>query len=109
MDYGARLKDLIGESDMKQKAVAKSLHMTESTLSNYVTGRTSIPADALVKFAEYFQVTTDYLLGLTDEPKVPLRLSDAERRLILDLRTLSPDQKAVAGQTVQLMAEQNRR
>ena len=50
-----------------------------------------------------------YLLGRTDVPEIPLRLSDSERRMILDLRTLTPDQKAVAAQNILFMAEQNRK
>ena len=62
-----------------------------------------------MQIADYLNVTTDYLLGRTDVPEVPLRLSEGERRLILELRTLSPDQKAVAAQNIRFMAEQNRR
>ena len=109
MTLGERIKVLQEAQGVSNKAIAELLHVAENTVSGYVRDKSEMTFDSLVKIARLFQVTTDYLLGLTDEPKVPLRLSDSERRLILDLRTLNPDQKAIAAQTVQLMAEQNRR
>ena len=109
MDVALRIRELMTDRDIKNKTVAGFLGLGESTFSGYVRGARTIPFESLVKLADLFQVSADYLLGRTDAPDIPLRLSSAERRLILELRTLSPDQKAVAAQTVQFMAEQNRR
>jgi transcriptional regulator with XRE-family HTH domain len=89
--------------------MARELGLVESTLSGYLRGERTAPYDVLVQIADYLNVSTDYLLGRTEISDIPLRLSDSERRLILDLRTLRPDQKAVAAQNVRFMAEQNRR
>lgn len=89
--------------------IAKLLHVADNTVSGYVNDKSEMTFDALVKLADLFQVSTDYLLGRTDMPEIPLRLSESERRLILDLRTLNPDQKAIAAQNIQFMASQNRR
>ena len=85
------------------------LHVAKNTVSGYVNDKSEMTFEALVKVADLFGVSTDYLLGRTDVPEIPLRLSDSERRMILDLRTLNPDQKAVAAQNILFMAEQNRK
>lgn len=94
---------------ISNKMIAKLLHVADNTVSGYVNDKSEMTFDALVKLADLFQVSTDYLLGRTDMPEIPLRLSESERRLILDLRTLNPDQKAIAAQNIQFMASQNRR
>jgi transcriptional regulator with XRE-family HTH domain len=109
MNVARCIRDLMTDRDIKNRTLARELGLVESTLSSYLRGVRTIPYDVLVAIADYLNVTTDYLLGRTDVPDVPLRLSDAERRLLLDLRTLSPDQKAVAAQNVRFMAQQNRR
>jgi transcriptional regulator with XRE-family HTH domain len=109
MTLGERIKILQETHGVSNKAIADLLHVADNTVSGYVHNKSEMTFDSLVKLADLFEVSTDYLLGRTDIPDVPLRLSDSERRLILDLRTLRPDQKAVAAQTVRFMAEQNRR
>ena len=109
MTTGERIKILQEEKSVSNKAIAELLHVASNTVSGYVNDKSEMTFDSLVKIADLFNVSTDYLLGRTDVPEVPLRLSEGERRLILELRTLSPDQKAVAAQNIRFMAEQNRR
>lgn len=109
MDVALRIRDLMTDRDIKNRTLARELGLGESTLSGYLRGARTTPYDVLVQIADYLSVSTDYLLGRTDIPDIPLRLSDSERRLILDLRTLNPDQKAVAAHNILFMAEQNRR
>ena len=109
MDVALRIRDLMTDRDIKNRTLARELGLGESTLSGYLRGVRTTPYDVLVQIADYLSVSTDYLLGRTDIPDIPLRLSDSERRLILDLRTLNPDQKAVAAHNILFMAEQNRR
>ena len=109
MTTGERIKILQEEKSVSNKAIAELLHVASNTVSGYVNDKSEMTFYSLVKIADLFNVTTDYLLGRTDVPEVPLRLSEGERRLILELRTLSPDQKAIAAQNIRFMAEQNRR
>lgn len=109
MTLGERIKVLQENKKISNKMIAKLLHVADNTVSGYVNDKSEMTFDALVKLADLFQVSTDYLLGRTDMPEIPLRLSESERRLILDLRTLNPDQKAIAAQNIQFMASQNRR
>ncbi len=64
-----RLKDLREDRDIKQVEIAKYLHVKQNTYSQYENGQRQIPIEALIKLAEYFQTSTDYILGLTNDPK----------------------------------------
>ena len=63
-----RLKDLREDRDLKQQQVADYLGITRSAYSNYETGSREIPLAVLMKAADFYQVSVDYLLGRTDEP-----------------------------------------
>lgn len=64
-----RLKDIREDSDLTQQRIADYLHIKQNTYSQYENGQRQIPTDVLVKLARYYGVSTDYLLGLTDEKK----------------------------------------
>lgn len=61
-----RLKDIREDSDIPQKALAAYLNIKQNTYSQYENGQRQLPLDALIKLAEYFDTSTDYILGLTD-------------------------------------------
>ncbi|MCI7733349.1 MAG: helix-turn-helix domain-containing protein [Dysosmobacter sp.] len=52
---------------LTQADVAKILHVSQNTYSQYEIGTTRYPLDAVVTLAEYYGVSVDYLVGLTDE------------------------------------------
>lgn len=64
-----RLKGLREDKDLLQKDIAKYLDVTQVAYSCYEIGRRQIPLDALIKLAKYYNVSVDYILGLTDERK----------------------------------------
>lgn len=66
-----RLKELRLEKGMNQKETAKILGIAQPTLSGWETGRTQIDYDNLIKAADFYNVTIDYLLGRTDENQLP--------------------------------------
>ncbi len=108
MNYGRKIKEMITDSDYKQKQIAKELSITESMLSSYLTGRHDIPVWVVVKFAEFFDVSTDYLLERTDARRPQPVLSERERDLIQGFRQLSRDQKELIAQNIRFMQQQNR-
>lgn len=61
-----RIRDLREDLDLRQIDVAKATNIDQKTLSNYETGKTNPDSYAIIKLAEFFQVTTDYLLGYSD-------------------------------------------
>ena len=67
MAHYRRLKDLREDRDLTQSEVAKLLFITQQQYSLYEKGYRDIPTSALVKLAEFYNVSTDYILGLKDE------------------------------------------
>ena len=62
-----KLTELIQESGKSQNAISAELHIPKQKLSNWKTGYTDPNLDDLIMLALYFEVSTDYLLGLDDE------------------------------------------
>ena len=62
-----RLEDLRIDADKTQEEIAKVLNCQREVYRRYEKGIHEIPVWAVIKLAEYYQVSTDYILGLTDE------------------------------------------
>lgn len=58
-----RLKDLRKEKGITQLQLAMELNMSQNTISRYETGERQAGYDELIKIADYFNVSIDYLLG----------------------------------------------
>ena len=61
-----RLRDLREDADLPQKDLAEYLRCSQVSYSYYELGRRDIPTDVLIRLAQFYQTSTDYLLGLTD-------------------------------------------
>ena len=66
-----RIKDLREDQDKTQQEIADMLNMHRSVYRRYESGERETPAWVVVKLADYYQVSTDYLLGRTDDPTPP--------------------------------------
>ncbi len=64
-----RIKDLREDNDLTQKEVAEYLHIRQNTYSQYETGHRQIPIEVLIALAKFYKTSTDYILGLTDNPR----------------------------------------
>lgn len=64
-----RIRDLRMDRGLTQAEVAKQLSIRQNTYCQYETGIVNYPLDAVVQLAEFYQVSVDYLVGLTDEKK----------------------------------------
>lgn len=64
---GERLKYLRTEKGLGQNLLAKELKLSNASISYWETGKQEPSAEALFKLAKYFNVSADYLLGLTDD------------------------------------------
>lgn len=67
LKYG-RIRDLRNDRGLTQKQVAKLLSVSQNTYSQYEIGTSRFPLDTVVKLAEFYDVSVDYLVGLTDDP-----------------------------------------
>ena len=63
-----RLRDLREDNDKTQQQIADMLNMHRSVYRRYESGEREIAVWAVIKLADYYRVSTDYLLGLTDDP-----------------------------------------
>ncbi len=65
--YFQRLEDLRIDADKTQEEIAVVLNCQREVYRRYEKGIHEIPVWAVIKLAEYYQVSTDYILGLTDK------------------------------------------
>lgn len=71
--FAETLRDLMAESGTTQKQLANFVGIRPQSLAQYVSGETQPNGDKLLKIAEYFHVTVDYLLTGTTVENVPVR------------------------------------
>lgn len=72
-NYYPRLRDLREDHDLTQENVAEFLGMKQSQYSRYERGIRDLPTDILIRLAQLYKTTTDYLLGLTNEARCPYK------------------------------------
>lgn len=58
-----RIRDLREDKDLNQTQVAKILNMSQTGYSKYETGENDIPTEVLIKLAEFYNTSIDYLLN----------------------------------------------
>lgn len=61
-----RLKDLREDNDLTQKQLAEMLHIRQNTYCQYENGQRQVPVDTLIALSRIYEVSVDYILGLTD-------------------------------------------
>lgn len=64
------IRNLREDKDLKQRQLAEVLSVSQNTYSQYETGLIALTADNLVKLADFYEVSVDYLLGRTKNPNV---------------------------------------
>ncbi len=100
-----KLRNLRVESGLTQKELSIKIGSTDKNIWNYEKGLASPPYEILIAYAKYFDVSTDYLLGLEDDfgtrTPAPIKIaslssdnySDEERRIIEEYRKLPESSK----------------
>lgn len=69
MPYYRRIRDLREDKDMTQQQMGNILCCSQRVYSNYERGDIDVPTEILIKLADYHQVSVDYLLNRTNDPK----------------------------------------
>ena len=64
-----RIRDLREDKDLNQEQLASILSVNQATYSRYESGNLEIPLQSLIKLAEFYSTSVDYLLNLTDQQK----------------------------------------
>ena len=65
-----RIRDLREDADLFQKDIAEILNCSQVCYSQYERGKRDIPTDVLIKLADFYEVSVDYLLGRTNKQKM---------------------------------------
>ena len=71
MAYYRRLRDMREDHDLTQRQVAAMLQMPQPQYNRYEQGLRDVPTTVLIKLADLYETSTDYLLGRTDDAKPP--------------------------------------
>lgn len=103
------LRGLREEKGLTQAGVAEILGIAQQTYSNYETGDYDLPVRHLIALAEYYHVTSDYILGMTKfrgtikELNTMIRPDVTFGQLISDILSLDPASKAAVVDYVDLL------
>ena len=65
-----RIRNLREDRDLTQKQLAKELNCSQQVYSNYELGQRDIPTDILIKLSKFYNVSIDYILETSDNPKI---------------------------------------
>lgn len=88
-----RIAELRKKRNMSQKQFSKLLNVAQNTISQWETGQRDIDSTTLIKIAEFFNVSTDYLLCLTDMPSPPTKekTSSYQEEVLRDIEDITPE------------------
>lgn len=64
------LRGIREDRDLKQLDISKILNVSQNTYSQYETGTISLTAETLIKLSDFYNVSIDYLLDRTNNPKI---------------------------------------
>ena len=65
-----RIQDLRTDADLSQRQLSEILHISQSSYSHYETGSRNIPIEMLIRLANYYDISIDYLVGRTDKKEM---------------------------------------
>lgn len=65
-----RIRDLREDRDLTQKQLAEILYCSQQVYSNYELGQRDIPTSVLIALSNYYNVSTDYILEISDNPDI---------------------------------------
>jgi len=110
--FGKRLKALREELGIKQTELARNLDISASTIGMYEQNRRTPDAEMLSKIAEYFNVTTDYLLCRTDTKSVVKKDKidelEEENKILFDkLKSLTPGDRNKIIKIIEMFEKEN--
>ena len=66
-----RIQDLRTDADLSQKQMGKILHISQRSYSHYETGTRNIPVEMLIRLANYYNTSIDYIVGRTNDKTPP--------------------------------------
>lgn len=105
MKLGEIIKELLEQNNITQKQLADALHISPSTLGNYIQNTREPDYKTLIQIADHFHVTVDFLLDHSSS----CGLSHSEELLLNTFRLLSADQQEFYLEQGNIFIRQNRK
>ncbi len=104
----ARIRNLREDNDFRQIDIARQLNITQQQYQRYESGKTPIPIDVAIALAKLYDVSVDYLLGLTDKKKAPSPpLNERTKKALSYFNRLNEEnQDYILGEMIKLHREQ---
>lgn len=96
MKFSKRLENLLEEQNLTQKKLSTELHIAPSTLNGYLRKGREPDYGTLIKISQYFKVSTDYILGITNIRNPYIHgecYDDKEEDLLGTYRKLKPKER----------------
>ena len=111
MDFMTRLYELRENANLKQTELAQKVALKSSAISKYERGLTQPSIDTLIKFTEIFNVTTDYLLGLSSipNPYTTEKLTPKEADMVLRFRHLAKENQIRIDERINTMLDNQKK
>ena len=107
MDFKARLLELRENANMKQTDLAAQVSLKSGAISKYEKGVSQPSMETIIKFAEIFNVSIDYLLGVSSipNPYTTEKFSPKEADIILRFRRLSKENQIRIDERINTMLD----
>ena len=70
MEYWERIKALREDNDITQTNIARHLNIAQNTYSQYENGKREVPINVLIQLCQYYEISADYILGLSQKKKL---------------------------------------
>lgn len=110
MKLSSVLKDLLDLHSMTQRQLAEALDLSPSALGNYIQGTREPDYGTLIRIADYFHVSTDFLLGRSGGAAASSKeISHKEEQLLHIFRALNDEQQEFYLEQGQIFLRQNRK
>mgnify|MGYP000490302186 CR=1 FL=1 len=113
MDIGIKVKELRLENNLTQRELSQKIHIAQNTLSQIENNIANPSYEVLNLIADFFQCSTDYLLGREDDfgnitikTEKPADLSDDELKIVKQYRSLHAGYKALIENQIKFLVEQ---
>ena len=91
--FGENIRKLRDRHDMTQEALGKLLNVTQSTIAYYESGKKQPTLETLIIIADYFEVSTDFLLNRTNVVSTASEISKSDSELLNKINKLSDENR----------------
>lgn len=108
MSYYQRIRDLREDKDLNQAEVAQDLNMHKTTYCRYEQGISTPPLDIAVMIAKYYNVSIDYIAGITNDKGGKHQVSREEAEILSKYNDLSERRKGRIIQLLEMLTEEQR-